>query len=276
MPIQWHPLLARFMQRDYKDRLEIEREFPLGELPLRADFIIIRRYPDVELPYPLNYLGQTTLMEYEGPDETVSQPHLQLLGIHAHLYLYQQDLPAREDLVLWLVGSQFAAGLSDPKRACLAGVETVGPGVQRGVLDGYVTYLMDLAQVPMTEELLCFLLVTKARIRELAEFLMDRREEQAYYLTFMHLIHPAPLEEVLAMRKMTPEELEIDAQALIEACGEEGVIELLGEERMINHFGEERIIKHLGKERVFQMLVREFGKDRLHQLIDQATVPSSG
>ena len=43
MPIQWHPLLARFMQRDYKDRLEIEREFPLGELPLRADFIIIDR-----------------------------------------------------------------------------------------------------------------------------------------------------------------------------------------------------------------------------------------
>jgi len=267
MPVQWHPLLARFLKRDDGDRLEIQREFPLGELPLRADFIPIPRHPGVELPYPLDYLGQTTLLEYEGPDETVSQLHLQLLGIHAHLYLYQQDLPSRDDLVLWLVGSQFAAGLSDPKRASLGEVETVGPGVQRGVLDGYATYVVDWAHVPMTEGLLCFLLVTKARGRELAEFLLDRREEQAYYLTFMHLIHPTPLEEVLAMRKMTPEELEIDAQALIEARGEEGVMELLGAERMVNYFGAERIL---------EMLVRRFGKDRSHQLIEQVTLPSSG
>jgi len=282
MPIQWHPLLTRFLQRDYGDRLHIQREFPLGELPLRADFILIRRRPEVDLPYPLNYLGQTTLMEYEGPDETVSQPHLQLLDIHAHLYVFQQGLSARRDLVLWLVGSQFAAGLSAPGLASLEERAEVGPGLQRGVLDGFETYLMDLARVPMTEELLCFLLVTKARLRQLAEFLLDRRERQAYYLNFMHLIHREALEEVLNMHGMTPEELEIDAEALIQACGEEGIIELLGEDRIIHHLGEDRIIHHLGEDRIIHHLgedriIHHLGEDRIiHHLGEDRIIDCLG
>ena len=51
----------------------------------------------------------------------------------------------KQKLVLWLVGSQFAAGLSDPQRASLGELETVGPGVQRGQVDGFPTYVVDLA-----------------------------------------------------------------------------------------------------------------------------------
>jgi hypothetical protein len=279
MAVQWHPLLARFLRHDYGDRLEIQAEFPLGELPLRADFILIRRQPHTVLPYPLDHLGATTLIEFEGPDETASQRHLQLLGIHAHLYVHQQALPRRRDLVLWLVGSRFAQGLSDPERAHLAALEPVGPGVQRGVLDGFQTYVVDLANVPLAEELLCFLMVTKRRARQVAEFLLDRREQQAYYLSFMHLIHPQPLEEVLTMRKMTPDELEIDAQALVEACGEEGVMELigadrlikyLGEQRVLDCLGEQRVLECLGEEHVMQAIARRLGRERAHQLVDQA------
>jgi hypothetical protein len=85
----------------------------------------------------------------------------------------------------------------------------------------------------------------------LAGFLLDQREEQAFYLTFMHLMHRAPLEEVLAMRRMTPEELEIDAETLVQACGEEGVIELLGEDRAL-----QILLHRLGKERLQQTLER--------------------
>ncbi|NDK13176.1 MAG: hypothetical protein GW911_14195, partial [Armatimonadetes bacterium] len=51
----------------------------------------------------------------------------------------------------------------------------------------------------MVEELLCFLMVTKNREQQLAELLLDRREALTYYLTFMHWMHPQPLEEVLTM-----------------------------------------------------------------------------
>ncbi|PIY48480.1 MAG: hypothetical protein COZ06_16375 [Armatimonadetes bacterium CG_4_10_14_3_um_filter_66_18] len=117
MAVQWHPLLARFLRHDYADRLEVQTEVPLGELPLRADFLLIRRAPELPLPFPLSHLGSTTLMEYKGPDETVSQKDLQLLGIYADLYVYREDLPARRDLTLWLVGSRFADRLSDSDRA---------------------------------------------------------------------------------------------------------------------------------------------------------------
>jgi len=113
----------------------------------------------------------------------------------------------------------------------------------------------------VVEELLCFLMVTKNREQQLAELLLDRREALTYYLTFMHWMHPQPLEEVLTMRKMTPQELGIDAQAVIEACGEDGIIDRLGADRML---------ARLGPDRVLQALVAQLGKDKTRQLIEQA------
>jgi hypothetical protein len=266
MAVQWHPLLARFLRHDYADRLEVQTEIPLGEMPLRADFLLIRRAPDLPLPFPLSHLGSTTLMEFKGPDETVSQKDLQLLGIYADLYVYREDLSARRDLTLWLVGSRFAEGLSDPERAYLAEPAPLGPGVEGGHLDGYPTRLVNLSRIPVVEELLCFLMVTKHREQQLAEFLLDRREVSTYYLTFMHWMHREPLEEVLAMRKMTPQELGIDAQALIEACGEDGIIDRLGPDR---------VLERLGADRVLQVLVAQLGRERVHQLVEQGASTSA-
>ena len=282
MPIQWHPMLARFLRHDYGGCLDITPEYPLGEMPLRADFLLVRRDADAELPFPLNLLGQTTLLEFKGPDDTASQLDLQLLGIYADLYVYQEKLASREDLTLWFVASRFAQRLSDPRLACLEDVTSVGPGVNRAKLDRFVTYTVDLSRIPMTEELLCLLMVTNARERELAEFVVDRRERESYYLTFMHLMHQERLQEVLTVRRMTAEELELDAQTLIDACGEERLIDLLGQERVIDLLGgQERVIDLMGgREQVLRGLLRglsnDLGAERVRELVQEGLPATAG
>jgi hypothetical protein len=67
MAIYWHPFLTQFLRQDYSSLLDIEDEVNLGDMPLRIDFLIIPRYPVVELPYPFCYFGQRTLASYKGP-----------------------------------------------------------------------------------------------------------------------------------------------------------------------------------------------------------------
>ncbi len=37
MALYWHPYLAELLRQDYGDRLIIEEEVSLGDMPLRAD-----------------------------------------------------------------------------------------------------------------------------------------------------------------------------------------------------------------------------------------------
>jgi hypothetical protein len=45
-------------------------------LPLEADLLLVRRDPAVVLPYPLQFLGPQTLVEYKSPDDTADQAML--------------------------------------------------------------------------------------------------------------------------------------------------------------------------------------------------------
>jgi hypothetical protein len=107
MAIYWHPLLAQFLRRDYGDRLIIEEEVNLGDLPLRIDLVIIRPDPEVTLPYPFNHLGTTTLVSFKGPQDAAGQNDLRQLEIYGLLYQGRAELPRRRDLTLWLPASRY-------------------------------------------------------------------------------------------------------------------------------------------------------------------------
>ena len=76
MTVYGHPFLAELLRHDYGDRLIIEEEVPLGEMSLKADLLLIRRDPAVALPFPFCFLGERTLVEFKGPDDTAGQEDL--------------------------------------------------------------------------------------------------------------------------------------------------------------------------------------------------------
>jgi len=51
MTIYWHPFLAEMLRLSYADRIIIQEQLPLGDLPLEADLLLLRRDPKV-VPVP--------------------------------------------------------------------------------------------------------------------------------------------------------------------------------------------------------------------------------
>lgn len=139
MALYWHPYLAELLRQDYGDRLVIEEEVSLGDMPLRADLLLIRRDPEVSLPFPFSLLGGHTLVEYKSPDDAATQADLVKLETYGLLYSQREGLVSREELSLWLLASRFRGELSRPRGSYLSEVQSAGSGVRVGHVDGFPT-----------------------------------------------------------------------------------------------------------------------------------------
>lgn len=178
MALYWHPFLAELLRQDYGDRLLVEEEVSLGDMPLRADLLLIRRDPAVVLPFPFHFLGEHTLVEYKSPDDAATQEDLAKPEIYGLLYALREGFPHRRHLTLWLIASHFRARVSQRGGAYLARPRDVGAGVRGGALDGFPTYFIDLTRLPFQPAALPLLMVAKGtREREMVEFLIDHFHE---------------------------------------------------------------------------------------------------
>jgi hypothetical protein len=255
MALYWHPFLAELLRQDYGDRLLVEEEVSLGDMPLKADLLLIRRDPMVALPFPFDLLGERTLVEYKSPDDTATQEDLAKLEIYGLLYALREGLPQRHNVTLWLIASHFHGHVSLQGGAFLAGRQDVGVGVLGGMLDGFPIFFIDLARLPFQPEALPLLIVARGtRERQMVEFLIDHCHEYPQHVRFLRELHVHMLREVLRMKQLTPEQIGLDYRALFDLIGEERVIDLIGEERVIDLIGEEQVVKDLVQRKGAQWL----------------------
>ncbi len=209
MALYWHPFLAEMLRLSYADRLDVRENLPLGDLPLEADLLLIRRDPAAPLPYPLDFLGPTTLVEFKSPTDTADQAALEQLEIYGLRYVRREGLARRDDLTLWLMASQVAENVSRPGKAELTGARAVGPGVTRGTLDGFPTCVVDLQAVPFTPETLpLHMVATGKQERALAEFVVGHYRHYPRQLDVLTHLHEIPFMEVLMSQGMTLEQID--------------------------------------------------------------------
>jgi hypothetical protein len=255
MALYWHPFLAELLRHDYGDRLIVEEEVVLGDMPLKADLLLIRRDPTVALPFPFDLLGERTLVEYKSPDDAATQADLVKLEIYGLLYAWREGIAQRRDLTLWLIASQFRRQVSLSGGAHLAGEQNVGRGVKGGTLDGFSTFFIDLRRLPFQPEVLPLLMVAKGpQEQEMVEFLVDHFHDYPWHVRFLRELHVQTLREVLRMRQLTPEQIGIEYRALLDLIGEERVVDLIGEERVVDLIGEERLVEDLLRRKGAQWL----------------------
>ncbi len=274
MALYWHPYLAELLRQDYGDRLVIEEEVSLGDIPLRADLLLIRRDPDVSLPFPFSLLGEYTLVEYKSPDDTAMHDDLVKLEIYGLLYAQREGLVSREELTLWLLASNFREPMARRGGAYLAEAQAIGRGVRLGSLDGFTTCLINLTQLPIASEVLPLLLVTKGpKERELVTFLVEHFEAYPRHLRWLQELHVQQLREVLEMKKLTAEQIGLDYEALLDLIGEERALDLIGEERALDLIGKERALDLIGKEQVLEDLLRLQGEQWLREQLERRTSP---
>ena len=89
----------------------------------------------------------------------------------------------------------------------------------------------NLSQLPIAPESLPLLLVSKGpKERELAAFLVDHFQEYPQHLQWLQELHVQPLPEVLAMKNLTPEQIGLDFEALLDLIGKEQALDLIDQE----------------------------------------------
>jgi hypothetical protein len=253
MALYWHPFLAQMLRLSYADRLLVQEQISLGDMPLQADLLVIRRDPNVSLPYPLEFLGPRTLVEFKSPDDTADQAALEQLDIYGLLYVRREGLPRRRDLTLWLMATNIAANVSQPGRTELTGVQDVGPGVRRGTLDGFPTFLLDLQAVPFSPNTIPLHMVAGGRQeRALVEYLIEHYKQYPHQLDLLASLHGFALMEALIMHNLTPEQIGIDYDALSK---------IIPPEQFLKHHSLEAILdewaKQHGVEKVRKWLERK-------------------
>ena len=74
--IQWHPAFCSAMElelREYKKYLSYEREHNLGKMPLKIDFLVIRKNPSVTIKNDIGdfFLGHN-IFEYKSPGDDMN------------------------------------------------------------------------------------------------------------------------------------------------------------------------------------------------------------
>jgi hypothetical protein len=249
MATYWHPLLAQFLRRDYGDRLIIEEEVNLGDMPLRVDLLLIRRYPAVPLPYPFSYLGTTTLVSFKGPHDSAAQAALQELEIYGLLYQQRANVPRRRDVTLWLVASKYAPQVSWREGAYLARAQDVGPGVRAGSLSRFPTCLVNLNELPVDTATWPLVMVSRGPAeQQLVEYFLDHQAELSQDLPKLIELHWQRFLEVITMRELTLEELGIeDVDEYIQA-----IMKIVGSDERVVH----ALIQKLGAERLQQIVQR--------------------
>jgi hypothetical protein len=261
--LYWHPFLVQMLRLMYSDRLIIRDKLPLGDLPLEADLLLVRRDPAILLPYPLQFLGRQTLVEYKSPDDTADQAALEQLEIYGMLYCRRQGLARRDDLTLWLMASQIAENVSQSGRSEVVGMHSVGPGVRHGMLDSFPTYLIDLQEVPFTPETIPLHMVASGRQeRALVEYIVAHYQHHPSELDLVQHLHIVAFMEVLMLHGLTPEQIGIDEEALFRLIA-------LSQRQ-------EKYVQHLDPEKVMKGLVARLGLEKARELLErQAKQPPS-
>ena len=74
--IQWHPAFCSAMElelRENKDDLEYIREHNLSKMPLKIDFLIIKKKPNVVIKNEIgDFFLSNNLFEYKSPGDTMN------------------------------------------------------------------------------------------------------------------------------------------------------------------------------------------------------------
>ncbi len=135
----WHPLLVSLLRWQLGSHYRVEEEVPVGQMPLQIDIILIRKEQG-ELPAHardmlaglVERLGESTLIEFKGPSDTLRAGDLQTFLAYMLLYRAQNEpLLDRDQLHLVIIAPRRTKAFEDEMRALNITAQTDAAGVWR-------------------------------------------------------------------------------------------------------------------------------------------------
>ena len=229
------------------------------------------------LPYPFNYLGKTTIVEFKGPSDTATWTSLAQIESYACIYIRNHEIADRRKLTLWVIASKFSEQIDEPPYDCIDNLTHIGSGVRCGVLARFPIYLIDLGELPITIPTIPLLMVYSGDLKRekgIVRFVIKHRLQLHEYIEFLSILHAKALKEVLGnMNIENLRELKLDMPAItdifdvmVRTIGLEKAIETIGPEKAIEAIGLEKVIEKIGLERIIQTA----GIEKIEELLKKS------
>jgi hypothetical protein len=263
MTKQWHPTFARLLRPLVEGHYEVKTDIPVGDMPRKADIVLLRRTSRGPLPFRGLWRDLTTrnVLEFKGPTASPRGGDLDLLvelglGVHRRLNeeRHREGRPplGPAEVSFWYLANHLGGRLLREWREHVGALEEHGPGVWRCEVLRRPIFLVSGTDLPVERDSLPLHLIGKGPAeteREMAQFLVDHPKLWEEYAQWLAALHKATFREVEAMAKMKRRKFDFDLEPLIEAVGEKRVIDALGSERVADYLESDEFLKKLSPER---------------------------
>jgi hypothetical protein len=147
----WHPLFARLLEHVLASGYHVFEEVMVGKLPLRVDFLLIRREDgtlsaaasrDLDVLLPL--LNRHTLVQFKGPTDALQQGDAALLFAYAFLWHGQQpQLIWHDDMSLIVLAPKVNEAIREEFRFLGCEIKEHEAGILRVIGMPFKTWLME-------------------------------------------------------------------------------------------------------------------------------------
>ncbi|MGL4552204.1 MAG: hypothetical protein ACRC33_13575 [Gemmataceae bacterium] len=284
------------MRLSLGDYYEVEPEVPTGELPRRADMVLIRRErADPPFAGIWMHLAEWNLFEFKSPTDAPEEADLGLLmhvgtGVH---YRYNEERKACGEgpirpgqFALWYVvpslGETFFGRAQ--QRAFF---RAEGGGLWRGKAWGHPVFLLNYGQADPGQldalplNILRRDLGTPSAMRDLLASRLDLLRQFARLLVEFQ---PRLWEALKAMAqtkdiidwvevgRVTTDDIDKfvanwPTDKVVQAVGEGKMIQTIGEGKVIQTIGEDKVIQTIGEERLLQKLLKHLTSEQLAELV---------
>ncbi|MEQ8224864.1 MAG: hypothetical protein ABRQ37_21270, partial [Candidatus Eremiobacterota bacterium] len=162
--IQWHSYFAQVMEKICTGlNFFVEREQEVGKMPLKIDFIVIRK-KDVEylnLKAPYNYFKDFNILEFKSRTDSFDWNDLYQLEVYGRLYGILKKIEKRSNIAIWSVASHFTDKYRDSLKECNVKTDELDKGLFKGTISGFDYYEMNLVELPFRKEFYPFHVFSK-------------------------------------------------------------------------------------------------------------------
>ncbi len=294
--MQWHPIFASLLRPLVESHFEVRTEQPVGELPRKADVLLVHKTAAGPTPFRglWRRLTPWNALEYKGP--TVS-PRLDDLhdlvevglGIHRRLNELQakQQQPAVDyaEMSFWYLvqhlGRRFLADL--PRY--LPDVQSVTPGIWQAHVFTHPVLLVSVQELAVERDSLLFRVlagVPEAERATITELLKAEPALWSTYGTWLAHREPAIWQEIMRMAAEQNQSIELDFTPLaeylrqsagraslksfleavglkeaVEAAGVKEAVEAVGVKQAVEAVGVKEVVKEVGTEHLWAGLSPE-------------------
>ena len=288
---QWHPLLADLLRKQVERYYELLTEMPVGDLPRRSDFVLLRRVLDQMPPFRglWRFLTVWNVLEFKGPTVRPRPSDLANLvelglGIARRLNKEraqhrQPPLPASE-ITFWFVANRLGNRIRAHVEQFMGPLEQCGEGVWRGYVLGHPCLFVSTVDLPVEEDSIPLHLLSIEPLekqREVGKFVLGESGRLESYGRYFAAFHEKVWKEFGDMASSWDKTFDEGVVRLVNERGISRIIRKLGTKKVLAELGTKEVIEQLGTKEVIEQLgtkevLARFDADDLLANVSPATM----